>query len=1124
MLSCPFDDDTANIDALAAVQDEYAGDLEIEVWGAEQLSSRLRPAVELLTAMLGQDWARQWCGDDSVARARDAAKAKALAIAALTATMNVQFKDDNDVRFRQIELTGISVEALFVDVPATTDPGSAAEDLLRRINPPPDNAADRAGHDAPALAGAAQVLLHPDWTGSAVIVGGPGQGKSTLLQYLCQYYRARLLGIESYSPIAAGLEPVTKVDRTPIRIDLTDYAQWRRHQISHTTAQTVPATAAARVGRSTPAHAGLVPYLAAVVAETSRTEFTAQDLAIILTSRPTLLALDGLDEVADPDEREDITAEIRISEALLRTDAYDISIIVATRPGVVSDPIWRSSQFVPLYLAQLTDGLRMKYLDRWTAQSKLSTMEKRELRTTFTDSIVRPHVRELAGNPMQLAILLHLMQRRAVLPDKRTLLYGSYIDVFMDREAAKSPVVATYQDLVLKFHKLLAWHIHSQVELGASNGSIGIEQLETMLTVYLTARGFDADVINQLFKSVTGRVLCLVEREYGSGEFQFEVQPLREYFAAEHAYDCLPSTSKDNTRPACLAVLLRRPFWSNVTRFYAGRFTSGEVPSIIIALRGMRTDRRTGAHPLDRQMAKLLLDDQVFAGQPVDALADLVRVIVAGTGQVFAVDGLIAPAGRDLSFAVHGGRAEAAAIVVDCLATETTPAGSAGQLLRHWGAREAASESWWAKRELVPPARWLDVATDIGALSGLTPEQASVAEAMLLGDASALSLLERAVASSTDLVTDSLLEVSLAQLRSGWAGRVPLDPDTHHGRLVLASSAQRYYEHRRGLESPTRGDTHILAAPRPRRSPKKLRSSNQAWATHIDALNSAHDQRSSWTDPRTWHRCFDQVATLWGIDCWALREPLLALPEFAIPVVANGPDFCEGSSWRPVAAWLGEAAEERRNPRWWVEQFDAARSNLEKLTAVVAALTLANSNTVTAIAPQLESAVGCLSVTEWAVASAAVARYRAGVASARALNLSDALRTGAFNPSARLAVLVWARATGETRTRLVPVIIAALSTLWGCGSSLRDIGREVIAAALKPVEVTKLRGARADLPPAHLDSSMFKPFTLEMAEQILTEPHAWPTAVVTSAVERLTTRFEKLPPVAEVAVRDRWGV
>jgi hypothetical protein len=34
----------------------------------------------------------------------------------------------------------------------------------------------------------------------------------------------------------------------------------------------------------------------------------------------------------------------------------------------------------------------------------------------------------------------------------------------------------------------------------------------------------------------------------------------------------------------------------------------------------------------------------------------------------------------------------------------------------------------------------------------------------------------------------------------------------------------------------------------------------------------------------------------------------------------------------------------------------------------------------------------------------------------------------------------------------------------------------------------------------------------------------WPPAVVNSAVERLTTRFEKLPPVAEVAVRDRWGV
>ena len=54
----------------------------------------------------------------------------------LRAAMSVQFGKDNDVRFRQVDLTGISVESLFVDVPASSHPGSPADRLLKEINPP----------------------------------------------------------------------------------------------------------------------------------------------------------------------------------------------------------------------------------------------------------------------------------------------------------------------------------------------------------------------------------------------------------------------------------------------------------------------------------------------------------------------------------------------------------------------------------------------------------------------------------------------------------------------------------------------------------------------------------------------------------------------------------------------------------------------------------------------------------------------------------------------------------------------------------------------------------------------------------------------------------------------------
>lgn len=60
--SAPFEQDTANVNALNLLQDSYAGDLELDVWGAEELGRRLREWPRLVNAFLGDAWAREWCG------------------------------------------------------------------------------------------------------------------------------------------------------------------------------------------------------------------------------------------------------------------------------------------------------------------------------------------------------------------------------------------------------------------------------------------------------------------------------------------------------------------------------------------------------------------------------------------------------------------------------------------------------------------------------------------------------------------------------------------------------------------------------------------------------------------------------------------------------------------------------------------------------------------------------------------------------------------------------------------------------------------------------------------------------------------------------------------------------
>lgn len=70
--SAELDRDTANVDAVADLQDEYLGDLEIEVWGIEALSRDLRDAPRLVHAIFGEAWAKAFCGYDPSAQAAGA--------------------------------------------------------------------------------------------------------------------------------------------------------------------------------------------------------------------------------------------------------------------------------------------------------------------------------------------------------------------------------------------------------------------------------------------------------------------------------------------------------------------------------------------------------------------------------------------------------------------------------------------------------------------------------------------------------------------------------------------------------------------------------------------------------------------------------------------------------------------------------------------------------------------------------------------------------------------------------------------------------------------------------------------------------------------------------------------
>lgn len=140
--------------------------------------------------------------------------------------------------------------------------------------------------------------------GRIVLIGGPGQGKTTVGLLTCQLLRAALLRTCgcTYSPevtqalaiIANQSQSLPKTDvlRYPLRVDLKKLAE-------------------ALAGHGDFAANSLLDYLVRHISKRTDSELSKSDFRIWLKSYPWLLVLDGLDEVPASSNRTNLMDAIR---------------------------------------------------------------------------------------------------------------------------------------------------------------------------------------------------------------------------------------------------------------------------------------------------------------------------------------------------------------------------------------------------------------------------------------------------------------------------------------------------------------------------------------------------------------------------------------------------------------------------------------------------------------------------------------------------------------------------------------------------------------------------------------------------------------------------------------------
>ena len=373
-----------------------------------------------------------------------------------------------------------------------------------------------------------------------------------------------------------------------------------------------------------------------------------------------------------------------------------------------------------------------EYTTRWLKIRRLDGREASEIKRILNSKLDQPHMAELARNPMQLAILLSLIYERGEsLPDKRTALYDSYVDLFFAREAEKSAIVSDKRDLLIEIHGYLAWILHSEAQTKRNRGSVTAERLRSLVADYLRKEQHESELVNRLFSGITERVVALVSRIEGT--FEFEVQPLREYFAARYLYNTAPYSpaggERRGTLPDRFDALSRDFFWQNVTRFYAGCYSRGELPSLVISLRELSESNGYAETGYPQSLAASLLSDWAFAQYP-RVMKDVVGLLLGGIGiQYLALQTRPFARGTSLVLPVQSGKEDLIKKCLDLLLAGQ-PEDYSQMLLNLIASNDGASvlKGRWCEQilELQGPAltRWLSYGAFLGLVRELDETQA----------------------------------------------------------------------------------------------------------------------------------------------------------------------------------------------------------------------------------------------------------------------------------------------------------------------------------------------------------------------------------------------------------------
>jgi hypothetical protein len=462
----------------------------------------------------------------------------------------------------------------------------------------------------------------PKAHGRYVLIGGPGQGKTTVGQFICQLFRTALLdGVEDRF-LDISVKQAVELIKLHCAKDNLALPQSRRLPFRVVLSEFATRMASEEV-------LSLLEYLARGFNRRTNAQLSVRDFRQLLVSYPCVLILDGLDEVPASTNREQVLGAVREFWIDVASSGIDALVIATSRPQGYNDD-FSPSLYQHRWLVPLSVQRALEYAQRLTEVRFGSDPDR-------VDKVVgrlrraaeSPATARLMRSPLQVTIMTLLVDRMGQPPQERWALFREYYNLIyqreIEREIPAAAILKEYRTDIDSVHRHVALLLQVESERsGSTDARMTPEQLGLVVERHLTDEGHTGASLEELkdaiIEGAANRLVFLVGLE--TGQVGFEVRSLQEFMAAEGLMD-----ADDQTTQARLREIAGNYNWRNVFLFAAGRVFSDRrylrdtIESICLDLNDHPDDGLLRSILAGSELALDLLQDGSVTRQPAKGRA-----------------------------------------------------------------------------------------------------------------------------------------------------------------------------------------------------------------------------------------------------------------------------------------------------------------------------------------------------------------------------------------------------------------------------------------------------------------------------------------------------------------------